>query len=107
MKKPTLMPCEPSRLRASINLVTRVPLAIQSSTRWLPLSAPIQASAQPARSSAAAIGSVDKSARVWIVNGTAPSSSSKRAANAFTQSLRKPKMSSANQMWSGRKACFR
>ncbi len=48
--------------------------------------------------------SVIRSARVWIVNGTSPPLLRTSLANSCTQSTRKPKMSSANQTWSGRKA---
>ena len=48
MKNPTRMPCALSRARAVRISATVVPLFMASRMRWLPLSAPIQASAQPA-----------------------------------------------------------
>ena len=69
MKNPTRIPCALSRSRAVRISATVVPLFMASRMRWLPLSAPIQASAQPASRSAWAMASVIRSARVWMVNG--------------------------------------
>ena len=64
---------------------TRVPLFMASSTFWLPLSAPIQASRQPALRSASAMRTLTRSARSWMVNGTPPPPSASAAANSITQ----------------------
>ena len=45
--------------------------------------------------------SLIRSARVWMVKGMAPPQARTACANSVTQSTRKPKMSSANQTWSG------
>ena len=46
-----------------------MPLFIASRTRWLPLSAPIHASWQPASRSAVAMPQLIRSARDWMVKG--------------------------------------
>ena len=79
-----------------------------SSTRWLPLSAPIQASWQPASRSACAMRSADQVGAGLDGEGDLRADRAlARGANSRDPVHAKPKMSSANQMWSGLNGRFR
>ena len=85
------------------DLLDRVPLSIASRIFWLPLSAPSQTSAQPAWASPATASSVMRSTRDWIMKGTrGVARAPPRGRTPATHWGRRPKMSSANQTWSGR-----